>query len=355
MKAKTGILTALVTVLCAGTAYGGQFIQDEAGIRYQNEDGSAPVGWFQDNGDYYRAKEGGYVQCGWYLENGKEYYLEAPSGRMVTDRVMEFDGDVYQFDENGEATFIPAQYSGWMQDSKGWWYRISGGSYPKNAWKEIDGAWYRFDENGYMMTGPVTVDGILYYLYDTGAMAADTTIELNGRSIYFDETGAGGAANSYKQPLVIPPDEEKSERLKAADAMADQILAQIVNDSMSQRQKAEAIYRWIKSNLRYNASVRIRNDWEAGAENGLRRRRGDCYTYYATSAELLARVGIPTIEIIRSTDNGHYWNLAQIDGAWYHFDACPRGSGDEFCLLTDAQIAYSRAHVFDHSLYPPTP
>ena len=68
----------------------------------------------------------------------------------------------------------------------------------------------------------------------------------------------------------------------------------------------------------------------------------------------------PSIEVIRYTDNDHYWNLTQCDGQWYHFDTTPRSWGGSFCLLTDAEmLAYSHAHggcfEFDRSLYPPTP
>lgn len=97
-----------------------------------------------------------------------------------------------------------------------------------------------------------------------------------------------------------------------------------------------------------------------GAYEGLLRRRGDCFTYYAVSVELLSRVGIPSIQVIRSTDNNHDWNLVAVDGNLYHFDATPRSSGVEFSLLTDSQIlAYSAihggSHQFDRNLYPPTP
>lgn len=247
----------------------------------------------------------------------------------------------------------------WIQDSTGWWFRNPDGSYPSSQWHRLKDRWYYFDENGYMKTGLTQVDGVWYYLGDDGAMAVNSTIELNGITYTFGEDGAAVVTSDYKQPVHIPPEDEKTDLMRSNDAMADQILARIVNDSMTDRQKAVAIYNWVRGNLSYSVSGTV-GDWPQAAYEGLRKRRGNCYTYYATSLELISRVGIPSIEVIRSTDNDHWWNLVYVDGAWYHFDTTPRRQGGNFCLLTTAQLmAYSNvngnSHIFDQSLYPPTP
>lgn len=36
----------------------------------------------------------------------------------------------------------------WVQDSKGWWYRYSDGTWPKSQWLKLD-AWYWFGADGY--------------------------------------------------------------------------------------------------------------------------------------------------------------------------------------------------------------
>ena len=182
---------------------------------------------------------------------------------------------------------------------------------------------------------------------------------VNGVTYNFDSTGAGTVAWPYKSPVVIPPEDQKSELQKALDAVCDGILAQITNSSMGERQKAEAIYRWVRGNLRYSGHSATR-DWVTEAYQGFRRRHGDCYTYFSVSQALLTRAGLPSIEVIRNTDNDHYWNMTQVDGVWYHFDTTPRSWGGWFCLLTDAQMAaYSAAHrgcfSFTHRLYPPSP
>lgn len=242
----------------------------------------------------------------------------------------------------------------WVQDGNGWHYKNSDGSYVQSQWVLYKNKWYYCDANGTMKTGKLMDNGILYYLNDDGSMVSGEERVIDGITYQFDNSGAGTAQRSYKQPLAIPPDSEKSEFHRQVDIAADTVLSQIINDQMTQRQKAVAIYSWVKGHMRYSGYSPV-GDWVGAAWDGLRKHHGDCYTYYAMSVELLNRAGMQTIEVIRSTDNNHYWNLVEVDGNWYHFDPCPRRTGGDFCLLTDAQIAYSNAHVFDHSLYPPTP
>jgi glucan-binding YG repeat protein len=67
--------------------------------------------------------------------------------------------------------------SGWHQDANGWWYENYDGSYPWSSWKYIGGSWYYFDYWGYMQTGWLDWNGNSYYLYPSGAMAKNCTID----------------------------------------------------------------------------------------------------------------------------------------------------------------------------------
>lgn len=254
-------------------------------------------------------------------------------------------GKWYQSEENGK-----------------WYYLNPDGTYPVSQWKEIKNLWYYFDNEGYMKTGWIDVDGKRYWADESGAMAENTQITIEGREYTFGEDGA--CIDLYKAPTVIPPENEKSEMHHTVDAMADQILARITNDSMSKTEKARAIYSWVRANIRYVSNSQ-KGDWVAAAYDGFRKKSGDCYTYYAVSLALLNRVDIPSIEVIR-LDGTHWWNLVNCGEGWYHFDTCPRSAGGTFCLLTDAQLLdYSNRHItrsypygthgFDNRLYPATP
>lgn len=254
----------------------------------------------------------------------------------------------------------------WKQDETGWWYETAEKSYPVNSWKKIHGVWYHFDERGYMQTGWFRENGSVYYMTESGGMAENVTLTIDGQEYAFGEGGACETDASLlrlpgegKQPNNLISEEAKSDIHRQADAIADQILAGIVNSSMTKRQQAEAIYAYIRGNFRYAGHSATR-DWPTEAYRGLRSHHGDCFTYYACANELLSRCGIPSIEVIRSTDADHFWNLVQVEEGWYHFDTTPRSVGGYYCLWTDAQMhAFSAAHrgcfAFDTSLYPATP
>ena len=71
----------------------------------------------------------------------------------------------------GQVLGVDRSLSGgqWIQDEKGWWYKRSDGSYPKNSWgyEAYNGKsyWYYFLDSGYMATGWVEVNGSKYYLF----------------------------------------------------------------------------------------------------------------------------------------------------------------------------------------------
>lgn len=395
MKKRACLLAAAFSIFLGMEAYGGQFIKDETGLWYQNGDGTWPVGWFQsDTGSWYCFDENGYARTGWYEENGIRYYLGITDGRLFTDCTSYLEDGWYSFDGEGKSTYAGTDHSGWLWDGVHWLYRRPSGAYVTDGWRTIDDASYYFSE-GHLATGPFSIGGENYFFDDQGQKASGLTVwnndfyyvnddqtilknsekEIGGVVYRFDEAGRGSMVSQrpsahsmnfipgedwpYKAVTEIPPENEKTELHRTCDQMADQILSGIINDAMDQRQKAEAIYNWVRGNLHYSGASATR-DWVQEAYQGLRLRRGDCFTYYSVSQLLLSRAGIAGIEVVRSTDNHHYWNLVNIDGSWYHFDATPRRAGGYFFLWTDGQMEqYSRQHggcfTFDRRLYPATP
>lgn len=149
-------------------------------------------------------------------------------------------------------------------------------------------------------------------------------------------------------------------------AEADKLLGKIVNDGMSKREMAKAIYNWARNNCGYSGHS-DKSDYMQGAYVMMTKRSGDCFNYFAVTKLLLERCGIDTIDVRKvknyTGDSDHFWSLVSLDGGetWYHFDATPRvGEGDDFFMVTDAFLdAYSAAnkncHNRDKSLYPATP
>ena len=149
------------------------------------------------------------------------------------------------------------------------------------------------------------------------------------------------------------------------DSLADEILSVIITGSMTERDKAKAIYDWCCENLKYSTVTSyLMGYYYKAAYSGYKLHYGNCYTYYAVARSLLTRAGITNMMIQRnSTTNPHYWNLVKIDGNWYHFDTCPQPvpNNDGCFLLTDAEVAYYSTYKeagyysFAAGVYPATP
>ncbi len=172
--------------------------------------------------------------------------------------------------------------------------------------------------------------------------------------VYSAKDRAGNETVIESEVIVI----EKKITEEQVSALTGKILDRILTDGMNKEQQARAIYRWIRGNIRYQAKP-ASGDWLGAAYEGLTRRSGDCYIYYAVARAFLTQVDIDNIEIVRK-DGGHYWNMVNYGSGWYHYDTSPRTTGAVFCLVTDDELlAYSRAHddafLFDTSLYPATP
>ncbi|MPW26760.1 HYR domain-containing protein [Alkalibaculum sp. M08DMB] len=173
-------------------------------------------------------------------------------------------------------------------------------------------------------------------------------------------TATDSSGNKTEETVTFKVKEKPKGYVDIADLniLSDKVLESIINDNMSQKEKAKAIYKWTKNQIKY-VSYANSTDWVKAAYHGIKQRSGDCYVYYATAQELLTRAGIENQPIVK-TGGGHYWNLINLGDGWYHFDATPRRAGGEFFMLTDAEIEkYSKknknSHVWDKSKYPATP
>jgi len=78
---------------------------------------------------------------------------------------------------------------GWIQNSTGWWYRNTDGSYPKDCWLKLD-AWYSFDSQGYARCSAWIQDqGKWYWLKSDCRMACNETLHINGKEYSFNDKG----------------------------------------------------------------------------------------------------------------------------------------------------------------------
>ncbi|MDO4266624.1 MAG: transglutaminase domain-containing protein [Eubacteriales bacterium] len=238
--------------------------------------------------------------------------------------------------------------SRWIQDDTGWWFRHTDGGYTTSAWEEIGGKWYYFDQNGYMLADSwVDTNDKRYRVGGDGAMLTSQEIEVDGVKWTIAEDGSAQS----QAPVVV-----KSETEQQAEAIAASVLSRITSANASKRQKAEAIYNYVRGSMTYSHSG-PKGDPAAAALYGFRRHYGNCYEYYAMSKYLLEAAGMPNVMVTRASDGDHFWNLVNVDGAWYHFDTTPRRTGGRWCLVTTGSLRRNSwgAHNFNVGAYPATP
>lgn len=141
-------------------------------------------------------------------------------------------------------------------------------------------------------------------------------------------------------------------------ALCDTILAQILHDGMSEKEKVEAIFNWVDWNIKYQGHAE-KTSWIQGAYEGIKNRIGDCYNTACACYALYTRAGIENFIITRDPISyaQHFWNAVKIDGKWYHCDALTTREGVRFFMWSSAQVKeYADGHrgyfYYDASKYP---
>lgn len=180
--------------------------------------------------------------------------------------------------------------------------------------------------------------------------------------VTFSATDSTGLSTSVTVTFTVRTRAEQ-QLIDELNSLITPIYNSIIKDSMTQREKAYAIYKWTRSRIGYSG-YSDKSDWRKAAIRGLKTRSGDCFTYFAISKAMLDHAGIDNIDVEKIKKPGrsrHYWSLINLGEGWYHFDSTQWVYKDaDLFMLTDAQLdAFSRrhsnSHDFDHSLYPATP
>jgi hypothetical protein len=208
--------------------------------------------------------------------------------------------------------------------------------------------------------------------YDNQDSEEDLTMEINRDGVDLNTEGeypysvtvtdlSGNTATATGTVYVLPVGSEVAD-IDEVNQLADEILAEILTDDMTQMEKLRAIYKWVRANTSYSGHAQ-EEDYTLGAYEGFTKHTGDCFTYAAQAKFLLTRAGIENIDVVKVVPEGstdiptHFWNLVNIGEGWYHLDCTPRKDGSTFFYLTDAELAaysdsHNGTHNFDHSLYP---
>lgn len=160
---------------------------------------------------------------------------------------------------------------------------------------------------------------------------------------------------------VIVKDYSKEKLMNRVNKMAKKILSTIINDNMSEYDKAKNIFWWTHDNITYK-EIHDKKNLLRNAELGLFDREGDCYVFAYTAQSLLSNANINNMIIERKKgvrDADHLWLIINIGEGWYHFD-CMKGRSDNsvfFYEKSSTLLEYDSYHpgyfTFDKDLYPP--
>lgn len=218
----------------------------------------------------------------------------------------------------------------------------------------------------------VTVGNVVSYrkaisYYDNASSMEEMKVDIDSSNVNLDEVGvydvtytvtdfAGNVTTVVSKVNVMEEiplwNDEETLQKKALE-----VLEEIVEDEMSDYEKAEAIFQWVNTKIRF-INFSEKDNFMRGAYEGLFLQKGDCFVYAATSKYLLTLAQIPNIDIKKITTNpSHYWNLVYIEDGWYHFDATPTREGKKIFLYTEKELeefSNSRedTYVYDKNLYP---
>ena len=139
------------------------------------------------------------------------------------------------------------------------------------------------------------------------------------------------------------------------NAEIDGVLSRILKDGMTVEEQAYAIFDYVYSNITYWEGS-DKTDIKSEAYRGLTSGVGDCFTFYATTYELLQRIDCQVLSVERlNGKTQHFWCLVNLGTGWYHFDACNVGPEHLRCFMktSDELLKYSVQYWrFDTTLYP---
>lgn len=214
---------------------------------------------------------------------------------------------------------------------------------------------------GAMAIAAVSISGTWFYLTeikDNDEVKSAISLKADSNDLIGDFFAGNDTDAEYSadKEVSVKTDKKNNNRSFAVGSgpaydIAEDILSSLWCDN--DVDTAWEIFNWVHSNIYYQ-TVTEEMSYEDAAYRGFTRRSGDCYVYYSCAKMLLDCAGIPNMMIERYPvyTNGHYWNLVQLDGEWYHCDATVfKDHPGLYFMCTDDEIADDH-HEFDSSLYP---
>lgn len=151
-----------------------------------------------------------------------------------------------------------------------------------------------------------------------------------------------GTALTYSPAMGLTMDECLA-LLEQAEALAAETAGALLDDGMTERERAETLYRHLSENVKYDRryySDRANMPYDSQTAIGaLRDGVAVCGGYSGALKLLFEQADIPCYNVTGTCGSEyHMWNIARLDGAWLWFDAtADRGLSPQFELQHFAQ------------------
>lgn len=167
------------------------------------------------------------------------------------------------------------------------------------------------------------------------------------KGIYYFQKSSGDIDKN-----IMMADYQLDKNIMMADNLADQIIAKVITDAMSDVEKVRALVDYMGQNFKYDHSYSYRTAYDILAEG-----TGICQAYALAYHLLVSKVGIKDYIVWgsadvwgRSDDEKHAWNMVKLGGNYYHVDTTWNSVGYLYFLLCDNEISID--HYWDKAIYP---
>lgn len=227
------------------------------------------TGFWTENGHTYYYQNDVKVVSAWVEAEGKQYYFDA-NGYMVTDRrvinnalcTFNADGSLASREElssyNGFLSIGGKTYfyengtvaTGWRNVSDKWYYfEADGAMVTRN--KTINSVYYQFNGDGTLRCGTwktskngtsyyyagssvkglQIIDGIIRYFDLKGHMVTNTTVEVDGVTYIFDESGVGSVYVEPEPEEVEVPVEEETVSEEVTEEVTEEVAEEAAEET----------------------------------------------------------------------------------------------------------------------------
>ncbi len=183
---------------------------------YADENGNLVTGSQTINGQNLYFAEDGLQAKGVFVTDtaGNIHYYDANSGKLAVNTFVGDGDDWYYFDENGIAVtgvqVINGQHLYFadngiqvkgeiVTDANGnrYYYDADSGEMAVNTFVEIDGVWYYFGADGIAVTGAQVIEGQNLYFNADGSQVKGDVVRINGLRYYYDANSGEQVRNQW--------------------------------------------------------------------------------------------------------------------------------------------------------------